>query len=118
MRAISVAVASAGAGRRPHAIRASAKTTTTAPNTPASCTAGLSTSAYTTIDGRSAANLRFNGVEVGNEAVLHTDAEEMLQRILANISFVRMSVDPGSIRSPTGFSARSAAFCGALRICP
>ncbi|MEO0691070.1 MAG: acyl-CoA dehydrogenase family protein [Pseudomonadota bacterium] len=46
--------------------------------------AGLTVSPYQTIDGRSAAKIRFDNVTVGQEAVLLEDATEPLTRILVN----------------------------------
>ncbi|EAQ29140.1 acyl-CoA dehydrogenase family protein [Erythrobacter sp. NAP1] len=49
---------------------------------------GLSISPYTTIDGRSAANIRFDDVQIGKDAVLIEDATDTLERIVAQAIIV------------------------------
>ncbi|AWW73832.1 pilus assembly protein CpaB [Erythrobacter sp. KY5] len=51
-------------------------------------TEGLSTSPFTTIDGRSAANIRFDNVRVGSDAMLLDDASDALDRIIAQALIV------------------------------
>jgi alkylation response protein AidB-like acyl-CoA dehydrogenase len=49
---------------------------------------GVTLSPYTTVDGRAAANIRFDGVTVGEDALLLADASKTLESIIANATIV------------------------------
>jgi len=49
---------------------------------------GITAAQYTTIDGRSAANIRFDRVSLGKDAILLEDAQEALETVLAHAIIV------------------------------
>ncbi|MEM6475259.1 MAG: acyl-CoA dehydrogenase family protein [Pseudomonadota bacterium] len=58
---------------------------------------GLESRAYTTIDGRSAADMRFSEVAVTDDAVLHDNALEPLKAVLANAMIVQSAEAVGAM---------------------
>jgi len=60
-------------------------------------TPGVEMRGYTTIDGIAAANIRFNKVQLGEDALLLADAGEALDRILANAMIVQAAEAVGAM---------------------
>ncbi|MEP3467337.1 MAG: acyl-CoA dehydrogenase, partial [Parasphingorhabdus sp.] len=58
---------------------------------------GLETRTYDTIDGRSAANIRFDQVAVSNDAVLVADASNALESVFANAIIVQSAEAVGAM---------------------
>ena len=60
---------------------------------------GVSTTSYRTIDGRQAANIRFDGVKVPAESLLLDDAGEALERIIAQAIIVLSAEAVGAMEA-------------------
>jgi len=69
---------------------------------------GLTISAYTAIDGRSAANLRFEGVALGAEAVMLEDATAALDQALAKAIIVQAAEAVGAMAALLAISGEYA----------
>lgn len=62
-------------------------------------TSGLDVRSYNTIDGRSAANIRFDQVSVSADAILSTDANDALEKLLAHAIIVQSAEAVGAMRA-------------------
>ncbi|MEO0642187.1 MAG: acyl-CoA dehydrogenase family protein [Pseudomonadota bacterium] len=69
---------------------------------------GLSLSSYKTIDGRSAANIRFNAVAVSGDAILTLDATEALEAMLAKAIIIQAAEAVGAIEALVKISSEYA----------